>query len=113
MNRDDMYSRWTSHWDLSGVPDMLRDCRRPARAQSRGNTNHADRSTRQDRCPLFREICSNSRVALDVPKRIADILKIEFHTALLQACPFAAPIPEEVTVRTLTRLLTVRTGERF
>jgi hypothetical protein len=51
--------------------------------------------------------------ALDVPKRIADVLKIEFHTALLQARALSAPIPEEVAVRTLTRFVTVRAGERF
>src|SRR5260370_42017050 len=52
-------------------------------------------------------------LALDVPEGVADVLKIEFHTALLQARSLAAPIPEEVAVRALTRLMTVRTGERF
>ena len=51
--------------------------------------------------------------ALDVPKRIADVLKIEIHTFLVQARSLAAPIPEEVAVRTLTRFVTVRTGKRF
>ncbi len=52
-------------------------------------------------------------LALEIPEGIADILKIEFHSALLQARTLAAPIPEEVAVRTLTRLVTVRTGKRF
>jgi hypothetical protein len=52
-------------------------------------------------------------LALDIPEGIADVLKIEFHTALLQARALAAPIPEEVAVRTLTRFVTVRAGERF
>ena len=52
-------------------------------------------------------------LALDVPERIADVLKIEFHAALQQARPLAAPVPEEVAVRPLTSFVTVRTGERF
>src|SRR6266404_5682659 len=41
-------------------------------------------------------------LALDVPKRIADVLKIETHTALQQVRSLAAPVPEEVAVRALT-----------
>lgn len=52
-------------------------------------------------------------LALDVPKRIADVLKIEFHSTLLQAGALAAPVSEEKSVRTLTRLVAVRAGERF
>ena len=51
--------------------------------------------------------------ALDVPKRIADVLKIEFHAALQQARPLAAPVPEEVAVWPLTSFVTVRAGQRF
>ena len=51
--------------------------------------------------------------ALKVPKGIADILKIEAHTALFEACPLTSPIPKEVPVRALARFMTVRAGERF
>jgi hypothetical protein len=51
--------------------------------------------------------------ALEVPKRIADILKIEAHTALFQASPLASPFAEEVAVRTLPGFVTVRAGDRF
>ena len=52
-------------------------------------------------------------LALEIPERIADVLKIEFHAALLKACPLASPVPEEVAVWALTRFVTVRAGERF
>ena len=52
-------------------------------------------------------------LALDIPERIADILKIEVHPTLLKACPFAVPFPEEVAVRALTCFVAVRAGERF
>jgi hypothetical protein len=52
-------------------------------------------------------------LALYIPEGIADILKIEFHTAVQQACPLAAPVSEEVAVRALTRFVTVRAGERL
>src|SRR5271163_3602736 len=52
-------------------------------------------------------------LALDVPKRITHILKIELHTALEQARPLAAPVSEEMAVRTLTCLVAVRAGRRF
>jgi hypothetical protein len=32
-------------------------------------------------------------LALDVPERIADVLKIEFHSMLQKAGPLAAPVP--------------------
>ncbi len=52
-------------------------------------------------------------LAFDVPEGIADVLKIKVHSTLLQACPLTAPVPEKVTVRALTRLVTVRAGELF
>ncbi len=52
-------------------------------------------------------------LALEVPEGIADVLKIEVHSTLLQARPLATPVPEEVTVRALTRLVTIRARERF
>src|SRR5258707_15700707 len=51
--------------------------------------------------------------ALEIPEGIADVLKMETHTAILQADPLAAPVSEEVAVRTLTRFVTVMGGERF
>jgi hypothetical protein len=51
--------------------------------------------------------------ALEVPKGIADVLKIEAHTALFQARPLASPITEKVAMWTLPRFVTVRAGERF
>src|ERR1700726_3353291 len=51
--------------------------------------------------------------ALEIPERIADVLKIKVHATLCQTRPLAAPVPEKVTVRALTRLVTVRAGERF
>jgi hypothetical protein len=52
-------------------------------------------------------------LALKIPERIADVLKIKVHSTLLQACPLAAPVPEKVTVRAMARFVTVRAGERF
>jgi len=52
-------------------------------------------------------------LALDVPEGIADVLKIKFNAALQQACPLAAPTSKQVTVRSLARFVTVRTGNRF
>jgi len=52
-------------------------------------------------------------LALDVPERIAYVLKIEFHTALEQACALAAPVPEEMAVWALTRFVTVWARERL
>jgi hypothetical protein len=49
-------------------------------------------------------------LALDIPERIADVLKIEFHSTLQKARPLAAPAPKEVTVWALTGLVTVRTA---
>jgi len=52
-------------------------------------------------------------LALEIPERIADVLKIEFHTAFQQMRPLAAPVPEKVAVRALARFVTVRAGELF
>src|ERR1700720_3778889 len=52
-------------------------------------------------------------LALDVPEGIAYVLEIESHAALKQARPLAGPISEEMPVRALTRLVAVRTTERF
>jgi len=52
-------------------------------------------------------------LALDIPERIADLLKIKFHSALQKTRPLAAPIPEEVPVRTLTGLVAVGAAKRF
>lgn len=52
-------------------------------------------------------------VALDVPKGIADVLKIESHYALQEARPCSAPVSEDVAVRALTHLVSVWTGEGF
>jgi hypothetical protein len=49
-------------------------------------------------------------LALDIPERIADVLKIEFHSTLQKPGPLAAPVPKEVTVWALTGLVTVRTA---
>src|ERR1700676_1027281 len=51
--------------------------------------------------------------ALEVPEEIADVLKIKFHTALQQTRSLAAPVSEQMSVRSLTRFVTVRTGNRF
>ena len=52
-------------------------------------------------------------LALDVPQRIAYVLKIESHTSLEQPRPLAAPRSEKMPVQPLTRLMAVRTTERF
>src|ERR1700730_3804748 len=52
-------------------------------------------------------------LALEVPERIADVLKIESHGTLQQVRPLAAPISEEMSMRALTYLVAVRTAERF
>jgi hypothetical protein len=51
--------------------------------------------------------------ALDVPERIADVLKIETQSTLHQAGPLPTPVPEEVAVRALTGFVTVRAAEHF
>jgi hypothetical protein len=56
---------------------------------------------------------SLSLLALEIPEGIADVLKIEFHTALQQMRPLAAPVPEEVSMRALTRFVAVWAGEWF
>jgi hypothetical protein len=52
-------------------------------------------------------------LALDVPEGIADVLKVEFYTVLQQACPLAAPVPEEMAVRTLARFVAVWARKRL
>src|ERR1035438_2071226 len=52
-------------------------------------------------------------LALEIPEGIADVLKIEAHTALQQTRSLAAPISEEVTVWTLARFMTVRSAQSF
>jgi hypothetical protein len=51
--------------------------------------------------------------ALDVPERVADVLKIEAYAALQQAGSLAVPAPEKMSVRALARLMAVRAAERF
>ena len=41
--------------------------------------------------------------ALQIPKRIADILKIEGHSPFFEPRPLPAPSPKEVPVRDLSR----------
>jgi hypothetical protein len=48
-------------------------------------------------------------LALDVPERIADILKIEFDAVLFQASSHSAPLAEKMAVRPPSRFVTVRT----
>ena len=55
-------------------------------------------------------------VALDVPQRIADVLKIEFDSAFQQPGPLAAPVAEQmaaglVAVRPTQRLLLSELGK--
>jgi hypothetical protein len=52
-------------------------------------------------------------LALEIPEGVADVLKIEIHSALQQTRPLAAPVPKEMPVRTLPRFVTVGTRERF
>jgi hypothetical protein len=47
-------------------------------------------------------------VALDVREIITDILKIEPHASFEQVRPNAAPVSQEMTLWTLTSLMTVR-----
>src|SRR5260221_779258 len=56
---------------------------------------------------------SLSLLALEIPEGIADVLKIEFHTAFQQMRPLAAPVPEEVSMRALTRFVAVWAGQWF
>ena len=51
--------------------------------------------------------------ALEVPKRITDVLKIEAHTTLFQPGPLASPVTEKVAVWALPRFVTVRAREWF
>ena len=52
-------------------------------------------------------------LALDVPERIAYVLKIEFDSALQQPGPLATPLSEQMAVRALTGLVAVRPPECF
>src|SRR5580658_10515770 len=51
--------------------------------------------------------------ALEVPQRIADILKIEVHPMPRKAGPLSTPVSEEMAVRTLTGFVAIRAGDRF
>jgi hypothetical protein len=49
-------------------------------------------------------------LALEIPEGIADVLKIEVHSMLLQARTLATPVPDKGTVWALARFVTVRAG---
>jgi hypothetical protein len=52
-------------------------------------------------------------IALDVREIIADVLQIESDASFEQIWPDAAPVSQEMAVRTLTRLMTVWAAKRF
>ena len=52
-------------------------------------------------------------LALDVPKRIAQVLEIEPDTSLLQPRSFAVPLSEQMAVRALAGLMAVWPTECF
>ena len=52
-------------------------------------------------------------VAMDVGEIIADVLEIESDASFEQIWPDTAPVSQEMAVRTLTRLMTVRAAKRF
>src|SRR5215471_20195594 len=51
--------------------------------------------------------------ALEVPKRVGDVLQVEADAALQQTRPFTTPVAEKVTVRPLPGFVAVRTAESF
>ena len=63
-----------------------------------------------DAVPTHKPIIS---VAMDVREIITDVLKIEPDASFEQIWPDTVPISQEVAVRTLTRLMTVRAAKRF
>jgi hypothetical protein len=52
-------------------------------------------------------------IALDVRKRIADVLQIESDASFEQIWPDTAPVSQQMAVGTLTRLMTVGAAKRF
>ena len=52
-------------------------------------------------------------LTVDVPERVADVLEVEPYTAFQQAGALATPVSEEMSVGTLTGLMTVRAAKRF
>jgi hypothetical protein len=52
-------------------------------------------------------------IALDVREIIADVLQIEPDASFEQIWPDTAPVSQEMAVRTLTCLMTVRAAKRF
>ena len=52
-------------------------------------------------------------LTVDVPERVADVLEVEPYTALQQAGALATPVSEEMSVGTLTGLMTVRATKSF
>jgi hypothetical protein len=52
-------------------------------------------------------------LTLNVPKRVADVLEVEPHTAFEQAGPLATPSSKEMTVGALACLVAVRATKSF
>lgn len=52
-------------------------------------------------------------LTLNVPERVADVLEIEPHTMFEQAGPLATPVTQEMSVRALACLMTIRAAKRF
>src|SRR6202166_5384258 len=52
-------------------------------------------------------------LTLNVPERVADVLEVEPHTTFEQAGPLATPVAQEMPVRALACLMTVRAAKRF
>jgi len=63
-----------------------------------------------DAVPTHKPIIS---VAMDVREIIADVLEIEPDASFEQIWPDTVPISQEVAVRTLPCLMTVRAAKRF
>jgi hypothetical protein len=63
-----------------------------------------------DTIPTYKALIA---IALDVRERIADVLQIESYASFEQIWPDTAPVSQKMAVRTLTRLMTVRTAKRF
>src|ERR1700710_2910674 len=51
--------------------------------------------------------------ALNIPQKIANVLKVEVDALLFQTAPLASPISEEMTMRALSDLLAVRSAQRL
>ena len=52
-------------------------------------------------------------LTLNVPERVANVLEVEPHTMFEQAGPLAIPVTQEMPVRALACLMTVRAAKRF